>query len=393
MSAKYVMNKGKVPVKIWSEAHDVESQALDQLENISNLPFVYKHIAAMPDVHLGMGATVGSVIATEGAVIPSAVGVDIGCGMAAVKTNLDAERVIDLMPEIRHSIERSIPLGPNGNKRIEPEVKNWAGWKEEVAQNLDRKMHDQAMTKLGSLGGGNHFIEVCLDKENNVWVMLHSGSRSIGNQLAKKHMALAKQLCKQWLITLPDADLSYFPAESKEYATYIKDLNWCQEYALANRTEMMRRVMKDLSHAVNDKKEVERLFEVDCHHNYASMENHFGKNVLLTRKGAIRARVGDFGIIPGSMGARSFIVEGLGNPESFNSASHGAGRKMSRSEAKRTFTLEDLKRETEGVDCKKDNSVLDEIPSAYKDIDVVMANQEDLVKPIAELKQIICIKG
>ncbi len=393
MPPKYTLNKGAKPVKIWSEAHDVESQALDQLQNISNLPFIYHHIAAMPDVHLGNGATVGSVIATRDAVVPSAVGVDIGCGMQAVKTDLDAGRVKEKTEEIRHSIERSIPVGHRGNGRISTEVRKWKGWDEEVARNLNSKDRSEAESKLGSLGGGNLFIEVCLDEDDNVWLMLHSGSRKIGNIIARKHMRLARQICKEAQVHLPDAELSYFEKGTEEYDNYMKDLMWCQEYALANRNEMMRRALKDISYAVNGENNVKKLFEVDCHHNYATMEEHFGEEVLLTRKGAIRAREGDFGIIPGSMGTRSYIVEGKGNPESFHSASHGAGRKMSRSEARRTFTKEDLEAQTEGVNCRKDEGVIDEIPGAYKLIDEVMANQEDLVTPIYELKQIICIKG
>jgi tRNA-splicing ligase RtcB len=400
VSFKGVLNKGKVPVKIWSDLHEVESAALNQLTNISNLPFVFKHVAAMPDVHLGKGATVGSVVATKGAICPAAVGVDIGCGMAAVKTDLDSNVVIDRIKQIRHSIERSIPVGHEGNRSISDSVSKWKAWKEfeelsVVGQDKDHKeMIKRAMSQLGSLGGGNHFIEVCLDTDDNVWIMLHSGSRNIGKTVAERHIDKAKDLMRRMFIEIPDPDLAYFAEKTPEYDNYINDLEWCQEYAAQNRREMMDRILKDISYAVyNEPGQITKLMSVNCHHNYAARENHYGENVIVTRKGAVRARVGDLGIIPGSMGTRSYIVEGLGSQESFHSCSHGAGRRMSRSEAKRKFTLDDLVAQTQGIECRKDEAVIDEIPSAYKDIDQVMENQKDLVKVVAQLRQIMCIKG
>lgn len=400
MPIKGVLSKARVPVKIWSPLETVESAALDQLTNTANLPFVFKHVAAMPDVHLGHGATVGSVIATKGAICPAAVGVDIGCGMMAIKTDLDAKVVQDNIVKIRHSIERSVPVGHEGNKKIVTSVANWKGW--ETYNNLhaaqkhfkSKELFKRAQEQLGTLGGGNHFIEVCLDTDNNVWVMLHSGSRNIGKSLAEMHIYGAKEEMKKMFISLPDPDLAYYVEKTTQYDEYMSDLMWAQEYARENREEMMRRIMKDISYAIhNEDGKIKKLMEVNCHHNYVSKENHYGENVLVTRKGAVRARTGDLGIIPGSMGAKSYIVKGLGNPESFDSCSHGAGRRMSRSEAKRRFTVADLEAQTAGIECRKDDGVVDEIPAAYKDIDEVMDNQKDLVEIVAQLRQIMCIKG
>lgn len=395
MSYKAVLTKGRVPIKIWSDLATVESAALDQLTNTANLPFVFKHVAAMPDVHLGYGATVGSVIATKGAICPAAVGVDIGCGMIAVKTDLDAKVVQDKISEIRKSIERSIPVGHEGNRRITTSVENWQGWATFNALTKPSKdLLSRAQSQLGSLGGGNHFIEVCLDTEQNVWVMLHSGSRNIGKTQAEKHLDVSKGLMKKLFISLPDPDLAYLAEQTPEFDAYMADLNWCQDYALQNREEMLTRVIKDLSYAVHGEEgKIQTSLKVNCHHNYASREHHYGENVIVTRKGAVRARQGDLGIIPGSMGTRSYIVRGLGNPESFHSCSHGAGRTMSRGEAKRRFTVADLELQTAGIECRKDEGVLDEIPGAYKDIDVVMDNQKDLVEVVAQLRQVMCIKG
>lgn len=396
MSFKGILTKGRVPVKIWADLHEVESSALDQLTNISNLPFVFKHVAAMPDLHLGKGATVGSVVATKGAICPAAVGVDIGCGMAAIKTDLDYRVVQDKIKEIRHSIERSIPVGFESNKRLTTTAENWHMWGEIKGRLsvFDKDTFERAKMQLGTLGGGNHFIEICLDTENNVWVMLHSGSRNLGKVVAERHINGAKDLMKQMFITLTDPELAYLSEGTEAFNNYINDVSLCQDFARENREEMMRRVMKDLSYAVyGENGKVNKLIEVNCHHNYLARENHYNENVIVTRKGAVRARKGDMGIIPGSMGAKSFIVEGLGNQESFCSCSHGAGRKMSRGEAKRTFNLEDLAAQTSGIECRKDEGVLDEIPGAYKDIDQVMENQKDLVKVVAQLRQIMCIKG
>jgi tRNA-splicing ligase RtcB len=396
MSIKSVISKARVPIKIWSPIETVESQALDQLINVANLPFVFKHVAAMPDVHLGFGATVGSVIATKGAICPAAVGVDIGCGMMAIKTNLDANIVQDKIKEIRHSIERSIPVGFGCNKTLTTSVQNsslWDKFKTELTV-FDKEVFKRAQSQLGTLGGGNHFIEVCLDLDNNVWVMLHSGSRNIGKVTAERHMQKAKALMDQMFIQLTDPELAYLADGTTEFNAYVNDVLLCQEFARENREEMMRRVIKDLSYAIyKEDGKVQKLLEVNCHHNYLAREHHYGENVILTRKGAIRARVGDLGIIPGSMGTKSYIVEGLGNQESFHSASHGAGRRMSRGQAKREFTLVDLEQQTSGIECRKDEGVLDEIPGAYKDIDQVMVNQSDLVKVVAQLRQIMCVKG
>jgi len=385
-----VISTEKKPIKIWTQ--DIEDEALQQLKNVANLPFIFKHISAMPDVHFGRGATIGSVIATQGAIIPSAVGVDIGCGMMAVKTNLNHEIVREKIKEIRHSIERSVPVGHNGNKELSDSVLDWSGWN--VRERYKDSMIKKSMAQMGSLGGGNHFIEICLDKENNVWIMLHSGSRNVGKTLAEIHIDKAKGIMKNYFIDLPDPDLAYLAQGTKEFDLYIQDLLWAQSYAFNNRIEMMNRIIKDLSFAVyGENGKCERLFEVNCHHNYSEIENHFGHNIWVTRKGAIRAREGEYGIIPGSMGTRSYIVQGLGNVDSFNSCSHGAGRRMSRTKARANFNVSDLEKQTDGVECRKDEGVLDEIPGAYKDIDKVMEEQMDLVLVVAELKQIMCIKG
>lgn len=394
--------QGRVPIKIWSDLQTVESAALDQLKNISSLPFVFKHVAAMADVHLGTGATVGSVVATKGAVCPAAVGVDIGCGMVAAKLKGVKSSALDnKLPTIRHSIERVVPVGFESNPKVGKDVRDWKGW--DSWNTLHKDVHDlrsRAEAQLGSLGGGNHFIEVCVDTDDNVWVMLHSGSRNIGKSVAEVYIDDAKGLMKKMFISLPDPDLAYFAKESQEYANYIRDLSWAQDYAAKNRDIMMRRVLREVGYHLNilQQKDVRDLpveveMMVNCHHNFAAVENHYGENVLVTRKGAVRARKGDLGIIPGSMGTKSYIVRGLGNPDSFDSCSHGAGRRMSRGAAKKTFTIEDLKEQTKGVECRKDEAVLDEIPGAYKDIDVVMANQTDLVEVVAQLKQVMCIKG
>lgn len=379
-----------VPVKIWTK--DIEPEAVTQLTNTARLPFVFKHVAAMPDVHFGMGATIGSVVATKGAICPAAVGVDIGCGMMAVKTTLLAEKVMENLPDLRHSIERSVPTGHHGNKTIFTSVEQWEGWNRWLRPRSG-KLFDKALAQLGSLGGGNHFIEICLDTKNNVWVMLHSGSRGTGNEIACTHIDKAKGTMKQMFIGLPDPDLAYFAQGTDDFENYIRDVKWCQDYAFHNREEMMRRVLKDLAYTVNGKEPVGIDMSVNCHHNYLEWEHHYGENVIVTRKGAIRARVGDLGIIPGSMGSKSFIVRGLGNPESFDSCSHGAGRRMSRTKARAQFTVEDLATQTAGVECRKDAGVIDEIPGAYKKIENVMADQTDLVEVIAELKQVLCVKG
>ena len=398
-----VIGDTRIPVKLWTPLSGVEFGAVQQLHNVANLPCSWKHIAVMPDVHFGYGATVGTVMVTEDAIVPSAVGVDIGCGLMAVKTPLDPDAVFAKRGEILHSIGRSVPTGFHENRDVSDEVSVWKcedgipGWAAihdlSCPDTHELKLLTKAQLQMGSLGGGNHFIEVCLDEERKVWVMLHSGSRHIGLRIANYHMKVARQLMDRYYIKLTDPYLAYIPRGEDEFDDYMKDLFWAQQYASANRVEMMRKVLKDLAYAVNEGKEFERLFEVNCHHNYADWEHHFGRDVIVVRKGATRAREGDYGIIPGSMGAKSYIVRGKGNPESFCSSSHGAGRRMGRKEAKRQFTVEDLKRMTEGVECRKDKDVIDEIPAAYKDVDIVIAQQGDLVEPIAKLKQIICVKG
>lgn len=391
---KQVISDTRVPVKIWT--NDIEPEAVNQLRNLAGMPFIHHHVAAMPDAHAGKGSTVGTVIATNGAIIPAAVGVDCGCGMCAVKLPFKIDAITNI-DKLRASIERSIPLGHESNKEITDRVAKLI-----TKITTDRGIPNGITTlekpakQIGTLGGGNHFIEICQDQNKDAWVMLHSGSRNIGKTLAEKHIENAKDLMKRYFIDLPDPDLAYLVQGTQEFKDYLHDLLWAQDYAMANRTEMMTRVLKDISHHVykEDKgEEALTTFRVNCHHNYTQMENHYGKNVWVTRKGAVSAKAGEFGIIPGSMGAKSYIVQGLGNPESFNSCSHGAGRKMSRTKAKALFTTEDLRKQTEGVECRKDADVVDEIPGAYKDIDVVMENQKDLVKPVFELKQLMCIKG
>lgn len=389
----YVEN-GRVPIKIWSSPESVEAEALQQLKNTAALPFVFKHLAVMPDVHFGIGATVGSVVATKGAICPATVGVDIGCGMIAVKTGLDYRKVGDRLPEVRHSIERAVPVGFENNRTIRESVEAWPGWETvSVLSFQDRGLLDRARSQMGSLGGGNHFIEICLDSDNAVWVMLHSGSRYFGNKMAERHIESAKGWMKKMFITLPDPDLAYFAVGQPEFQQYITDVAWIQGYAFQNRIEMMDRVMRQLAYLINNKEPVPELLRVNCHHNYVEWENHFGENVLVTRKGAVRARKGDMGIIPGSMGTKSYIVRGLGNPESFDSCSHGAGRRMSRKKARQTFTKEDVTIQTAGVECRKDMDIVDELPGAYKKIEDVMEHQKDLVEVVAEIKQILCVKG
>jgi len=386
-----------VNAKLWTPVHEVESEALTQLRNIASLPWVV-HVAVMPDVHYGKGATVGSVIGMRGAVSPAAVGVDIGCGMAAVKTSLKASDLPESLKLIRAQIERDIPVGFNSHKSVVGEIfehksgvnqdlkKLWSEFKD-----LDphvQSLLGRAESQVGTLGGGNHFIELCLDTQDNVWLMLHSGSRNIGKELAEIHVAIARELIHNQ--KLPDKDLSVFLAGTPEMKAYRRDLFWAQRYAWLNRQTMLelyRRAM--LRFFPNMTLEQ----PIVCHHNYVSEETHYGEELFVTRKGAISASAGTLGIIPGSMGAKSFIVRGLGNPESLCSASHGAGRRMSRGAAKRQYTVEDLKSQTAGVECRKDAGVIDELPSAYKDIEQVMAYQSDLVEIIAELKQVMCIKG
>lgn len=397
---KLNVSGAKADVLSWV-THEMSADEHTMLRNVSRLPCLFKHVALMPDAHLGIGSMVGSVIATKDAVIPATVGVDIGCGMMAVKTPYKSGILDGRMAEFRHEIERAIPVGFNSHKEATEEGSRWSGWAE--FDDLHRGVQDRkrkAMTQLGTLGGGNHFIEVCLDTEDAVWLMLHSGSRNIGNEIATRHIATAKSLHE--LNALPDPSLAYFVQGTFEFERYWHDLEWAQAYAMTNREIMMKRLIRsfnrmfsadlDLEAAIaNRKSEIEIV--VNCHHNYVGIEEHFGESVYVTRKGAINAESGRYGIIPGSMGAKSFIIRGLGNPQSFNSCSHGAGRKMSRTKAKSKFTIDDLKAQTTGVECRKDRGVVDEIPGAYKDIEEVMRAQNDLVEVVAELKQVICVKG
>lgn len=397
---KKLITDTRVPVKIWT--NDIEPEAEQQVRNLAGLPFIYKHVAVMPDAHAGKGSTVGTVIATQGAIIPAAVGVDIGCGMAALQLGFKAEELGDLK-KLRHSIERSIPVGMNTNHRITDsatEAFKALGNVTETAKN-GFKSHDRimknALASIGSLGGGNHFIEICVDQIGFAWIMLHSGSRNIGKCLAEIHINKAKDLMKEYFISLPDPDLAYLAQNTQEFRDYLHDLMWGQAFAKANRNEMMDRVLREVLYhtgRLNEYKDnKDKYFRVNCHHNYTNIENHFGKNVYVTRKGAVSAKEGEYGIIPGSMATGSYIIKGKGNLDSFCSCSHGAGRKMSRTKAKSLFTLDDIQKQTFGIECRKDIEIADELPAAYKDLNEVMKNQEDLVEIVTYLSPLICIKG
>jgi tRNA-splicing ligase RtcB len=416
-SYKFIESNG-VPIKAWIKGVPVEEQAIEQLRKTASMPFV-KGVAVMPDCHVGKGSTVGSVVATKSAIVPSMVGVDIGCGMMAQRTNLTASDLPDSLSALRSEIERRIPHGRTNNGgpgdrgawhdlpaeatkafnhfEFDQSSERSLSWR--IAQMFDKhpKLKGQwngerIASHMGTLGTGNHFVEVCLDEEQRVWVMLHSGSRGIGNRIGSYFIEKAKEDMRRWFINLPDTDLSYIPEGSDLFKDYCDAVKWAQEYASVNRRLMMGAALGALY------KEVPKDFicdcaAVNCHHNYISWENHYGENMIVTRKGAVRAREGDLGIIPGSMGARSFIVRGKGNPESFCSCSHGAGRKMSRGAAKKTFTLDDHVKATEGIECRKDADVIDETPGAYKDIEDVMAAQSDLVEVVHTLRQVLCVKG
>lgn len=394
MPIETILN-ARVPVKIWTDR--IEPEAMAQLKNTASLPFVFRHVAAMADVHLGKGATVGSVIATRDAICPAAVGVDIGCGMAARKTSISAD-LLDgaALKKLRHSIERHIPVGRESKRDPWKAASEWmhGRGRPHVANGT---LVDRALHQLGTLGGGNHFIEVCVDEDDGrLWALLHSGSRNIGKSVAEVHIGRAKGEMKRLSQSLPDPDLAYFVAGTREFEEYRQDLDWCQDYARQNREIMMERVLRQLAYALGLEGDAARLgvtMAVNCHHNYVADEVHYGEMVLVTRKGAIRAGEGELGIIPGSMGTGSFIVRGLGNPEAFQSAPHGAGRAMSRSEAKRRFSTEELCQQTTGIECRKDAGVLDEIPGAYKPIEEVIAKSSDLVEVVARLRQIMCVKG
>ena len=396
---------GGVPVKMWTRGVPVEDEARKQLANAARLPVVFKHIAAMPDVHLGIGATVGSVIPTLKAIIPAAVGVDIGCGMMAAKTTLRAEDLPDNLGPLRSAIERAVPHGSNprsrgrdqGSWENPPETVDqiWATLADEfdaLCEIHPRLKNTNNRKHLGTLGSGNHFIEVCLDEAGFVWFMLHSGSRGVGNAIGTHFIELARKDAERHERNLPDKDLAYFEEGAQYFGDYVRAVSWAQQFAQRNREVMMTNLIATF------RKVIAKPFEshveaVNCHHNYVQQERHFGEDVFVTRKGAVSAKKGQMGIIPGSMGARSYIVRGRGNPESFDSCSHGAGRVMSRTKAKKLFTVADQVKATEGVECRKDADVIDEIPLAYKDIDAVMAAQRDLVEVVHTLKQVVCVKG
>lgn len=381
------------PVLSWAN-HELGKDETKMAKNVASLPFVFKHVALMPDVHLGKGALVGSVVATKEAIVPAAVGVDIGCGMGAIKTPFVADQLEGKLQQIRRDIEALIPVGFNQNNEADAHVLNWEGWQHFKHLHAGvQHLADKATKQMGSLGGGNHFIEICVDESNQVWLMLHSGSRNIGNVLAQRHIDTAKELAKLAGEKLPDPDLAYFVQETAEFKAYWHDLQWAQNYARVNREVMMARSQRVLEKHLSNGQLFIPCLQVNCHHNYAEREVHFGEEVYVTRKGAVRAQQDDYGIIPGSMGAKSYIVKGKGNVASYCSCSHGAGRLMSRNKAKLNFTLEDLIQQTQGVECRKDEGVLDEIPGAYKPIDQVMANQTDLVEVVATLKQVVCVKG
>ena len=398
MPVKKILNKGKVPVKIFT--NDIDHLAMQQLINISQLPIIHQHVAAMPDVHVGKGATVGSVIPTYKAIIPAAVGVDIGCGMNAIRLSIKAHDLPDNLHKIRLEIEKAIPVGFNQHKVDRARESTIRALNVGLHELLERnpkvisrqkKPYQTWIRQLGSLGGGNHFIEICVDENDDVWVMLHSGSRGIGNAIGQYFINLAKQDALRHNQRLPDRDLAYFEEGAKYFDDYIQAVGWAQDYAMANRREMMHLIIRVLKkHFVNFSLSKEAI---NCHHNYISRETHFGASVYVTRKGAISASLDELGIIPGSMGARSYIVRGLGNKQSFCSCAHGAGRSMSRSAARRKFKRADMESQTRGIECRKDTGVIDEIPAAYKDIDTVMNNQNDLVEIVHTLQQVICIKG
>ena len=398
MPIKQTISSGLVPVKIYTD--DVETSALQQLTELGQLDIVYGHVAAMPDVHTGIGSTVGAVIPTRGAIIPAAVGVDIGCGMNAVRLSLDADQLPDSLRLIRAAIESAVPVGFSAHDQ--PVLRS--GELKHLGRGLDRifARHPQLKRmqrnadrlwaqQLGSLGGGNHFIEICLDESNHVWVMLHSGSRGVGNAIGRYFIDLARKDMSRQQTRLPHRDLAYLKEGSEHFDDYVEAVHWAQDYALTNRREMLRLILEAITPHLPSFQCTNEA--INCHHNYVAIEQHGGQSLYITRKGAIRAGLDELGIIPGSMGARSFIVRGKGNPDSWSSCAHGAGRRMSRTEARRRFDRADLEQQTAGVECRKDKGVVDEIPGAYKDIDTVMANQSDLVEIVHTLKQVVCVKG
>jgi tRNA-splicing ligase RtcB len=402
----------KKPILGWTEGVEVEQQAFEQLLRTRDLPFIYRHLAVMPDVHWGMGSTVGSVIPTRGAIIPAAVGVDIGCGMLARRLpGVNADELNDRAEEVRATIEKVVPHGRTDNGGANDigswdtphdlAIKHWHCDLRKTFEGIIEKnprigKWGEPTRHLGTLGTGNHFIEICFDEDEGVWLMLHSGSRGIGNRIGQHFIAKAKANCEQYFVDLPDSNLSFFPEGTPGFDEYWEAVMWAQRYAELNRQIMMTNVMNAMKHLGGSFGWVGEYGSetiVECHHNYVAREHHYGNNVFVTRKGAVRAREGDLGIIPGSMGTRSYIVEGLGNKQSFHSCSHGAGRRMSRTQARKTFTVEDHVKATQGVECRKDESVIDETPGAYKDIDAVMEAQKDLVSIKHTLRARVCVKG
>lgn len=397
---------GQAPIKSWTRSVPFDENAKAQLSNMAQMPFIHKWIAVMPDVHVGKGATIGSVIPTIGAVIPAAVGVDLGCGMMAVKTSLTATQLPDSLAALRSLIEKRVPHGRAKQLRSTRDPGSWANVPDDVA-NAWQLLHEgfnqlcekhpflkntNNINHLGTLGTGNHFIEICLDEADAVWVMLHSGSRGVGNRIGTHFIEQAKKDMERWFIQLPDKDLAYLPEGSDHFHHYVSAVAWAQDFARINREVMMARTLQAMREVIDIPFE-SHVEAVNCHHNYISREHHYGKDVWVTRKGAVSARKGEMGIIPGSMGARSFIVRGLGNEDSFCSCSHGAGRVMSRTEAKRRVSMDEHLSATAGVECRKDEDVIDETPSAYKPIEKVMDAQSDLVEIVHTLKQVLCVKG
>lgn len=396
---------GGVPVKSWTEGVPFETEARQQVANIARLPFVGPHVAIMPDVHFGLGATVGSVIPTTNAIVPAAVGVDIGCGMMAARLSMTADQLPENLSKVRNVIERTVPVGFSDWKRksgrksgLGPPASVEQAWKPlargfaEISEKHPHFEKAKTVEQLGTLGGGNHFIELCIDEADRLWVMLHSGSRGVGNRIGQYFIERAKKDIERNNVHLPDKNLAYFEEGSENFRDYVLAVDWAQNFARQNREVMMARILQALREQLHWSFSTDKA-AVNCHHNYVQREMHFGQEVWLTRKGAVSAREGELGIIPGSMGARSYIVRGKGNAESFHSCSHGAGRVMSRAKAKREFTQEDHIRATEGVECRKDKGVIDETPGAYKSIDAVMAAQTELVDVVHQLKQIVCVKG
>ena len=380
----------------WLPEEQIEEGARNQIRNLAGLPFIFKHVAVMPDCHFGLGATVGSCIPTRGAIIPAAVGVDIGCGMIAVRTPFTRTDLPEDLSEIRKAIEHQIPLSAgryNGSvkKTARPRVEQLEARAEETGRLDFYNQRDKNWRRqLGSLGSGNHFIELTLDEDGRVWTFLHSGSRGIGNKLAEYHIRAARQLMEKWFIQLPDKDLAYLVQDTEEFNDYLTDLYWAQEFALLNRAEMTERILRILAHRLGDFEEQERI---ECHHNFTQWERHHGHDILVSRKGAIEAREEQMGLIPGSMGTRSYVVRGKGNGSSFNTAPHGAGRRLSRGGARRAFTMEDFDRDMQGIEVRRSEAFLDELPGAYKDIDLVMEQSKDLVEIVHEFRQILNVKG